>query len=63
MSKLPLQLRFQSLNYNLINNESEGSDLTWRGKQQPPNLNKNYVFSRLWFTRTVLKRTLKHAES
>ena len=47
MSKLPLQLRFQSLNYNLIYNESKGSDLTWKGKQQPPNLNKNYVFFKI----------------
>ena len=47
MSKLPLQLRFQSLNYNLIYNESEGSNLTWKGKQQPLNLNKNYVFFKI----------------
>ena len=44
MSKLPLKLRFQSLNYNLIYNESEGSNLTWKGKQQPPNFNKNFLF-------------------
>lgn len=59
MSKLPLKLRFQSLNYNLIYNESEESNLTWKGKQQPPNFNKNFLFQDCGSH----VRTLKQAES